>query len=206
MPTSIAKCRRCATPPGRHEANPERRLVLFCPQCKGEYRPGFVRCADCDIQLVAELPSEIAKRGSASNSVLVPVLVTANTSLLAAVTSVLNTAGIRNVEERPAPPGKGVPIRLLVPQGRFEEATILLEAELSTDLDSEGLSRESVGTYEWPVARSEMGERPAFSLLSNESVLVQLAGGALTLTTHRVRYNTPSLGRGEITSIMLEEV
>lgn len=29
---------------------------MFCPQCKTEYRPGFDRCADCGIGLVAELP------------------------------------------------------------------------------------------------------------------------------------------------------
>jgi hypothetical protein len=29
---------------------------VFCPLCKAEYRPGFSRCADCDIDLVDELP------------------------------------------------------------------------------------------------------------------------------------------------------
>jgi len=29
---------------------------MFCPQCNAEYRPGFTRCADCDVDLVAELP------------------------------------------------------------------------------------------------------------------------------------------------------
>ena len=29
---------------------------MFCPQCRVEYRPGFTRCADCDVGLVDELP------------------------------------------------------------------------------------------------------------------------------------------------------
>jgi hypothetical protein len=29
---------------------------MFCPQCKAEYRPGFTRCADCDLDLVDQLP------------------------------------------------------------------------------------------------------------------------------------------------------
>jgi hypothetical protein len=29
---------------------------MICPQCKAEYRPGFTRCADCDVDLVWELP------------------------------------------------------------------------------------------------------------------------------------------------------
>jgi hypothetical protein len=29
---------------------------MFCPQCNVEYRPGFTRCADCDVDLVNEPP------------------------------------------------------------------------------------------------------------------------------------------------------
>jgi len=29
---------------------------MFCPQCNVEYRPGFTRCADCDVELVNEPP------------------------------------------------------------------------------------------------------------------------------------------------------
>src|SRR5882762_3812390 len=25
---------------------------MYCPQCKGEYRQGFTRCSDCDVELV----------------------------------------------------------------------------------------------------------------------------------------------------------
>jgi hypothetical protein len=31
---------------------------MFCPQCKAEYRQGFTRCADCDVELVWELPAD----------------------------------------------------------------------------------------------------------------------------------------------------
>ena len=30
------------------------RGVMYCPQCKAEYRQGFTRCADCDVELVGE--------------------------------------------------------------------------------------------------------------------------------------------------------
>ena len=29
---------------------------MFCPQCRAEYRPGFTRCSDCDVELVPDLP------------------------------------------------------------------------------------------------------------------------------------------------------
>jgi hypothetical protein len=30
---------------------------MFCPRCETEYRPGFARCPDCDVELVPSLPS-----------------------------------------------------------------------------------------------------------------------------------------------------
>jgi len=33
---------------------------MFCPECKAEYRPGFTHCADCDVDLVQELPVELS--------------------------------------------------------------------------------------------------------------------------------------------------
>jgi len=29
---------------------------MFCPQCNAEYRPGFTRCSDCDVDLVEDPP------------------------------------------------------------------------------------------------------------------------------------------------------
>jgi hypothetical protein len=29
---------------------------MFCPECQAEYRPGFTRCSDCDVDLVEKLP------------------------------------------------------------------------------------------------------------------------------------------------------
>jgi hypothetical protein len=31
---------------------------MYCPKCRTEYRKGFTSCADCEIPLVHELPSE----------------------------------------------------------------------------------------------------------------------------------------------------
>lgn len=31
---------------------------MFCPRCKAEYKKGISRCAECDIDLVFELPAE----------------------------------------------------------------------------------------------------------------------------------------------------
>jgi hypothetical protein len=31
---------------------------MFCPNCKAEYREGILRCSECDVDLVFELPAE----------------------------------------------------------------------------------------------------------------------------------------------------
>ena len=31
---------------------------MFCPKCKTEYKKAFSRCADCDVDLIPELPEE----------------------------------------------------------------------------------------------------------------------------------------------------
>ncbi len=38
---------------------------MFCPQCKVEYRRGFTRCSDCDIDLVYEPPTAAHSSGEA---------------------------------------------------------------------------------------------------------------------------------------------
>ena len=31
---------------------------MFCPECRAEYRPGFTRCSDCDVELVSAIPAQ----------------------------------------------------------------------------------------------------------------------------------------------------
>ena len=62
--TSILKNQVCSTGLARCV------FAMFCPECRAEYRPGFTRCCDCDVNLVRELsPSvdhpRIVKRDSA---------------------------------------------------------------------------------------------------------------------------------------------
>jgi hypothetical protein len=40
---------------------------MFCPECDAEYRPGFTRCADCDVDLVANLPEAKPENSNRSN-------------------------------------------------------------------------------------------------------------------------------------------
>jgi Putative prokaryotic signal transducing protein len=63
---------------------------VFCPKCGDEYRPGFTRCADCDVDLV-EKRAEIEQPPPFE---MVTVLETGDQSLVAVAKSVLEGAGI----------------------------------------------------------------------------------------------------------------
>jgi hypothetical protein len=43
---------------------------MFCPICKAEYRPGFTRCSDCDVNLVETLEMANAATPEQMNAVL----------------------------------------------------------------------------------------------------------------------------------------
>lgn len=47
---------------------------MFCPNCQAEYRPGFTRCADCEVDLVESLDQAPAKEKSEGGDFPMPVL------------------------------------------------------------------------------------------------------------------------------------
>jgi len=59
---------------------------MFCPECKSEYRQGFTRCTDCDMDLVHELPSEEAEFVE-----YVQVLATHNAADISFIKSILDS-------------------------------------------------------------------------------------------------------------------
>jgi hypothetical protein len=67
---------------------------MFCPVCGDEYRPGFTRCTDCDVELVEKLPEEMQPEAPFE---LVTVLETGDQSLVAVAKSVLDGAGIPSI-------------------------------------------------------------------------------------------------------------
>ena len=64
---------------------------MFCPKCGDEYRPGFTRCTQCDVDLVENPPANIE---DAEPLELVTVLETGDQSMIAVARSVLEAANI----------------------------------------------------------------------------------------------------------------
>jgi hypothetical protein len=71
---------------------------MYCPQCGAEYRPGFTRCADCEVPLVAGKPPAPPPPSPEPLSLeplaLTTVFSTGSIALMAVAKVVLNTAGL----------------------------------------------------------------------------------------------------------------
>jgi len=65
---------------------------MFCPQCKSEYRDGFLKCVGCGADLVGALPPEPA--GDCGDEEFVEVFSTYQQGDIAFIKSVLDGEGI----------------------------------------------------------------------------------------------------------------
>jgi hypothetical protein len=108
---------------------------MFCPDCGVEYREGFTRCADCNVDLVEE-PPPIPEPPSGE---LVTVLETGDQTLVMLARGILDSAGIPYFAKNDqlqnlfalGRVGSGFniavgPVRILVPREDEEAAKALL--------------------------------------------------------------------------------
>lgn len=65
---------------------------MICPQCRSEYREGFTRCADCDVDLV--MVEETAPSAAEPEIELVKIYEGGDAAVLPVVESVLRDSGI----------------------------------------------------------------------------------------------------------------
>lgn len=80
---------------------------MICPNCRAEYRDGFTRCSDCDVDLVWSIADE-----TTPETQLVKVFESGNAALIPLVQSLLSDADIEFMM-------KGEPIQDLFGWGRL---------------------------------------------------------------------------------------
>jgi hypothetical protein len=104
---------------------------MFCPICRSEYREGFTICAECDAQLVEELPSEPDPEFVDYDE----VLSTFNPADIALIESVLDAADIDHFfhdENFGCMEPLAFPIKLMVRKDQVQDTKeILGDLELS---------------------------------------------------------------------------
>ena len=77
---------------------------MFCPECQVEYRPGFTRCSDCDVDLVETLPP-------GSSPEVIQIWVGDDQDRCVVLCQELKDAGVRyEVSEAPKSRGKGMQV------------------------------------------------------------------------------------------------
>ena len=92
---------------------------MHCPNCRSEYRPGFTRCNDCDVALVAELPPEQEPEFVD----LVEVLSTADVGQISLIKSILGAEEIPYLAQgENFNLGRNIAVRFLVPREYLEQA------------------------------------------------------------------------------------
>ena len=85
------RIRRGARAPLSGTLEPE--ALMYCPECRTEYREGFTECADCRVPLVAGTPPPDAADPFDPSLELVVVLESNNPVQLAMATGLLEEAG-----------------------------------------------------------------------------------------------------------------
>src|SRR5512137_1560410 len=111
----------------------------FCPNCKTEYRSGFTRCTDCDVQLVPSLPQEEPEVGDTGPVELVELAAFPNASEAEMIQELLEDNDISTVLRGDADPLGVVPgstnIALLVKQADLPEAQRLYDEYFAGEIE-----------------------------------------------------------------------
>jgi hypothetical protein len=116
---------------------------VFCPQCKAEYRQGFTRCSDCDVDLVHELPRDSVATQSLDDDALTsrsadggmrPIWRGIVQDYCVSLCYTLREHGITyKVNEAPGPRGPRLSVgrryELTVPEEEYERAMAALSIE-----------------------------------------------------------------------------
>jgi hypothetical protein len=154
---------------------------MTCPQCQAEYRQGFTRCADCDVDLVPS-PAE-TERGVAtarSSGKLAPLWEGEDLGLHTTLLEQLESAGIRYFDEAMGVyPGarRGDPFPIQ-PMTRFGYQV----AVLSSDLEAargivEKLLEEDRGILELPESEREETATTEQSNGTDEKAICEVRAG-----------------------------
>ncbi len=92
---------------------------MYCPECKSEYRPGFTRCKDCDVELVVELP--VAAKQEFVD--LVEVMSSGDAAQIPLIKSILEAEEIPYLAQgENFALGRYIAVRFLVPRDYLDDA------------------------------------------------------------------------------------
>ncbi len=119
----------------------------FCPSCQTEYRAGFTRCADCDVELVPSLVQDAQEEGDAGPVELDELATFPNASEAEMIQELLEDNGISTVLRGDVDPlgivAGSDTITLLVKQEDLQEARRLYDEYFAGEVEGESQSEAS---------------------------------------------------------------
>jgi hypothetical protein len=112
----------------------------FCPSCRAEYRAGFTRCADCDVELVDTLP--LQDSGKEAEVQLIELASFPNAPEAEMIQELLEVNGISTVIRGDADPigatSGAEPATLLVAQNDLARAREIYDAFFAGEVSPAG--------------------------------------------------------------------
>lgn len=102
---------------------------MICPECKAEYRQGYTKCADCNIELV-EAGSIQEEPSEPEEIALNTVMISSNQGQIAIAKSLLDSSGITYFIEGESSSSlleATIPAMIKVPEENFEQAKEILK-------------------------------------------------------------------------------
>ena len=156
---------------------------MFCPQCRVEYRPGFTRCTDCDVDLVTVLPpaeQPVSKTPSNAIGSLQILWEGEDLALFENLLDALEAAGIRYFDQ-PLGVYPGVRRRdpfPVQPLARFGHQVAVLSSDLGPARQILGkLLDEEPQNVELPAQDEERTEEPAATVRQEEDLTCEVWSG-----------------------------
>ena len=155
---------------------------MFCPQCHVEYRQGFTRCADCNVDLVPFLsPAEQPTSGEGNGGSLRTLWEGEDLALFENLLDGLEAAGIRSFDQ---PLGMHPGVRRtdpfpVQPMARFGYQVAVLSSDLSRAREILGkLLEEEPKDMELAALDEKLGEAPERIARAAEDLIREIWSGS----------------------------
>jgi hypothetical protein len=103
---------------------------MICPECKAEYRDGFDKCSDCDVDLVDKIVTETEEYSEVEETRFKTVMTSFNQGEIALAKSLLESSNIQYFiqgESFNSLLTTSIPVWIKVTEEDFNKATAILK-------------------------------------------------------------------------------
>jgi hypothetical protein len=103
---------------------------MICPECKAEYRAGFTKCADCEVELVDKISAENERSFALENIIFKTVMTSFNQGEIALAKSLLESNNVQcfvQGESFNSLLKTSIPVSIKVPEDSIEQAKEILK-------------------------------------------------------------------------------